>query len=351
MADTPPATTPRRRYSTGNADLDRKIAQLVADSGEVANPDLLYEMIATCFRLTRQKADRGEVKLVNAAIKEFAYSFKVFQPWRAHRKVTIFGSARTVPEDPIYDYTRRFAFAMAEANWMVITGAGPGIMAAGHEGAGAEKSFGASIRLPFESEPNIFIQGNTKLINYKYFFTRKVTFIKESDGFALLPGGFGTLDEAFELLTLMQTGKSDLHPVVLVDEPGSTFWESWLNFIENELLPRKLIDREDLHLVKHARSIPEAVEELTGFYRNYQSVRYVGGRLIIRILRLPPDDAIADLNSAFADILGRGGIHPTEASEREIEDNDEPNCERLVADFNNSSYGRLRRLIDALNEH
>lgn len=344
-------TPPRRRYTTGNQELDQKISQLVSESGEVRNPDLLYEMIATCFRLERDQADRGEMKLVNAALKEFAYSFKVFRQWRDYRKVSIFGSARTVPEDPVYAYTRDFARAMAEAGWMVITGAGPGIMAAGHEGAGAEKSFGASIRLPFEAEPNIFIQGNTKLINYKYFFTRKVTFIKESDGFALLPGGFGTLDEAFELFTLMQTGKSDLHPVVLLDEPGSTYWQNFLHFLEHELVPRKLIDREDLFLMRHCRSIPEAVEELTGFYRNYQSVRYVGGTLIIRLLRLPPPEAIAELNSAFADILGPGGILPTEASEQEIADNDEPGRARLAVDFNNTSFGRLRRLIDSLNRY
>ena len=209
-------------------------------------------MIITAVRLTRDPADRGEMKLVNAALKEFAYSFQVFRPWRGHRKVSIFGSARTTPEEGVYEYTRQFAKAMAEQNWMVITGAGPGIMAAGHEGAGAEKSFGASIRLPLESEPNLFIQGNTKLINFKYFFTRKVTFIKESDGFALLPGGFGTMDEAFELLTLMQTGKSDLHPIVLLEEPGSTYWTDWLHFVENELLGRELITREDLHLMHRA---------------------------------------------------------------------------------------------------
>ena len=342
-------TTRRRHYTSGSAELDRRVAEVVEASGETENADLLGEMMMTALRLVRDRTDRGEMKLINAALKEFAYSFKVFRKWQGYRKVSIFGSARTAPHEPIYEYTRDFAAAMAAANWMVITGAGPGIMAAGHEGAGAEKSFGASIRLPLESEPNIFIQGNTKLINFKYFFTRKVTFIKESDGFALLPGGFGTLDEAFELLTLMQTGKSDLHPIVLLEEPGSTYWSEWLHFLEGQLLPRGLIDREDLSLMKRVETIGEAVAELTGFYRNYQSQRFVRGKLILRMLRLPPKEAIAELNQAFADIAGEGGIAPAEATERELAENDEPEKARLAVNFNQSSYGRLRTLIDAIN--
>ena len=348
MADT--TWPPRRRaYSTGNAELDAKIADLVAASRRSANADLVQEMITTAFRMARDKADRGEMKLVNASIKEFAYSFRVFRKWRDHRKVTIFGSARTAPSDAVYDYTRRFARAMAEHNWMVITGAGPGIMAAGHEGAGAEHSFGASIRLPLESEPNIYIQGNAKLINFKYFFTRKVTFIKESDGFALLPGGFGTMDEAFELLTLMQTGKSDLHPIILLEEEGSTYWAEWMRFLEDELVGRDLISRDDLHLLSHATSIDEAIEELTCFYRNYQSQRHDGGLLILRMLRLPPEPEIEGLATAFADIVGPRGIRAVEPSEHEVSDGDHLDLARLAVDFNQRSVGRLRRLIDELN--
>ncbi|MEX1194202.1 MAG: LOG family protein [Dehalococcoidia bacterium] len=346
-----PQTRRRRPYTTGDPALDEKVAQLVTELGSVRDADLVQEMIITSLRLVRGGADRGETKLVNAALKEFAYSFKVFQKWRKFRKVSIFGSARTTQEEPVYDYTRRFARAMSEANWMVITGAGPGIMAAGHEGAGAEKSFGASIRLPLESEPNLFIQGNTKLINFKYFFTRKVTFIKESDAFALLPGGFGTLDETYELLTLMQTGKSDLHPIVLLEEPGSTFWSDWLNFTKEQLLGRNLISPDDLNLIYHARSIKEAVAEITGFYRNYQSQRWLGGELIIRLQRLPPAQKIEELGRAFADILGSHGLVAVEASPKEIEENDELACKRLSADFNQTSVGRLRKLIDALNEY
>jgi uncharacterized protein (TIGR00730 family) len=339
----------RRVYSTGNAELDAKIAELIAASGRSANADLVQEMITTAFRLTRDRADRGEVKLINAAIKEFAYSFRVFRKWRDYRKVTIFGSARTAPSEAVYDYTRRFAKAMAEHNWMVITGAGPGIMAAGHEGAGAEYSFGASIRLPLESEPNIYIQGNAKLINFKYFFTRKVTFIKESDGFALLPGGFGTMDEAFELLTLMQTGKSDVQPIVLLEEEGSTYWSEWMRFLEDQLVGRDLISRDDLNLLCHATSIDYAVEELTRFYRNYQSQRHDAGLLILRMLRLPPEVEIEGLGEAFADILGPRGIRASEPSEHEVSDGDHLDLKRLTVDFNQRSVGRLRRLIDELN--
>ncbi len=341
----------RRPYTTGDAALDEKIAQLVAESGANANADLIQEMVTTALRLVRDKAERGEQKLVNAALKEFAYSFRVFKKWQGHRKVSIFGSARTTPDEPAYEYTRRFAEAMVNQNWMVITGADPGIMAAGHEGAGAEKSFGASIRLPLESEPNIFIQGNTKLINYKYFFTRKVTFIKESYAFALLPGGFGTMDETYELLTLMQTGKSDLHPVVLLEEEGSTFWSEWLRFTEEQLLGRGLISQDDLHLLYHATSIDSAVTEITRFYANYQSQRYVGGVLMLRIKRLPPEAKIAELKYTFRDILGHRGIRASEPSTVEIDDEDELDCERLAVHFNQSSFGRLRRLIDELNRY
>jgi uncharacterized protein (TIGR00730 family) len=341
----------RRPYTTGDSALDEKIQALVSEHVSGGKEDLVQEMMMTAIRLVRDEAERGEMKLTNAALKEFAYSFKVFKKWQSYRKISIFGSARTTPEEPVYGYTRDFAQAMAEANWMVITGAGPGIMAAGHEGAGAEKSFGASIRLPLESEPNMYIQGNTKLINYKYFFTRKVTFIKESDAFALLPGGFGTMDEAFELLTLMQTGKSDLHPVVLLEEPGSEFWGRWLKFLREQLLGRHLIDEEDLDLIFHARTIRDAVQEVTRFYANYQSQRYVDGALVIRILRLPPAGAVQKLNTDFADILGPDGIKPTDPLSQEVEDGDELACERLAVDFNQTSFGRLRGLLNALNEY
>src|SRR3990172_2299968 len=231
----------RRRYRTGDESLDAKIAELVESVGLAEDGELLWEMITSCVRLSRDRSDRGEMKLVNAALKEFAYAFKVFKGYRNVRKVSIFGSSRSTLDDPNYECARRFAAAMAQRGWMVITGAGPGIMEAGHQGAGAEHSFGANIRLPLENEPNTVIEGDPKLINFKYFFTRKVTFLKESDAFALFPGGFGTLDEAFELLTLMQNGKSDPHPVVLLEAPGGSYWADWRRFIDEHLASRGLI--------------------------------------------------------------------------------------------------------------
>src|SRR5438128_5938588 len=243
------AQKPRRRhYSTGDEALDARIAELVAVAGRTNDSDLLEEMIKTCFRLDRDRSDRGEMKLVNAALKEFAYAFKVFKGYKSYRKVGIFGSARTVPQDPAYEVARHFAAAMAAKNWMVITGAGPGIMAAGHEGAGAERSFGAAIRLPMETEPNLFSEGDGRLNHVKYFFTRKVTFLKESDAFALLPGGFGTLDEGFELVTLMQTGKTAIRPVVLLEPEGSHYWREWSAFVRAHLVERGLASPEDLSL-------------------------------------------------------------------------------------------------------
>jgi uncharacterized protein (TIGR00730 family) len=341
----------RRRYSTGDEALDTRIAELAAVADIPDDADLLQEMITTCIRLTRNHADRGEMKLVNAALKEFAYAFKVFKGYKSYRKVGMFGSARTMPDDPLYEVAKRFAAAMAARNWMVITGAGPGIMAAGHEGAGAERSFGAAIRLPMESEPNLFIEGDAKLINFKYFFTRKVTFLKESDAFAMLPGGFGTLDEAFELLTLMQTGKSDIHPVVLLDEPGGNYWTDWLQFVEDRLMGRGLISREDLFLINRAETVEQAVDEVVRFYANYQSQRYVEGTLVLRLLRLPPTEHLEKLALAFSDILRSPTIEPVEASRREVEDGDSLDLRRLALDFNQNSLGRLRQLIDELNKY
>ncbi len=346
------AQKPRQRhYSTGDEALDARIAELVAVAGRTNDSDLLEEMIKTCFRLDRDRSDRGEMKLVNAALKEFAYAFKVFKGYKSYRKVGIFGSARTVPQDPAYEVARHFAAAMAAKNWMVITGAGPGIMAAGHEGAGAERSFGAAIRLPMESEPNLFIEGDAKLINFKYFFTRKVTFLKESDAFALLPGGFGTLDEAFELLTLMQTGKSDVKPIILLEEPGGTYWTEWLRFVQERLLERGLVSKEDLLMVKRTDTVEQAVQEIVRFYSNYQSQRYVDGRLVLRLLRLPPREGLEKLALSFADIMREPGLQPVEASAREIDDGDALELRRLALEFSQTSFGRLRQLVDALNRY
>lgn len=341
----------RRPYSTGDAALDGRVAELVEAAGAGADADLLTQLITSCLRLTRDRADRGELKLVNGALKEFAYSFRVFRRYRGVRKVSMFGSSRSLPNDANFEYARAFAAAMAHRGWMVITGAGPGIMEAGHRGAGAERSFGANIRLPMEAAANEVIEGDPKLINFKYFFTRKITFLKESDAFALFPGGYGTLDEAFELLTLMQTGKSDLHPVVLLEAPGSTYWEEWRRLLADSLEGRGYISTDDLDLISMPATIEDAIAEIEGFYRNYHSERYVGGTLVLRVLRLPPPDELGRLAGEFADILRTPRLEAVEPSPQEVAENDALECQRIALDFNRGSFGRLRQLITALNQY
>jgi uncharacterized protein (TIGR00730 family) len=311
--------------------------------------DLLREMVTAVVRMARNGTDRGDLKLVNAALKEFGYAFKIFKEYKGRRKVGIFGSARSQPNDPNYERARDFASAMVKENWMVITGAGPGIMAAGHEGAGAEHSFGAAIRLPMEAEPNEFIEGDPKLINFKYFFTRKVTFLKESDAFVLVPGGFGTLDEAFELLTLMQTGKSDLKPVVLLEDESNHYWQDWLGFVREHMVGRGLISSDDLYMVHDTKDVGEAVEHIARFYQNYQSQRYVRGTLVLRLRRVPPDSALKQLNESYTDILQSNGLQRVDATPQEVEDDDALDCERLAVDFDRTNFGRLRLMVDELN--
>lgn len=341
------ARTPR--YRTGDPDLDHAIAHLVARSGTTRDDDLIYELIVSALRLARDGADRGDLKIANAALKEMRYAFHVFSPYRSARKVAIFGSARTLPDDPLYDQTRRLATALAANDWMIITGAGPGIMTAGIEGAGPDNSFGVSIRLPFEATTSQFIVDDPKLVNFRYFFTRKLTFVKESDAFALLPGGFGTLDEAFELLTLLQTGKAQPAPVILLDVPDGTYWQGWRAFVEDELAGRGYISKRDLSLLKITDDVEVAIEEMTRFYANYQSLRFVEGRLVMRMLRAPDDEMLARLNEEFADIVVRGGIERVEVTPAEQADDDHVDLERIAFRFDRHDWARLRELIDTLN--
>lgn len=338
------------RYRTGDPKLDEEIALLIAHATKSeVNADLVFEIIVSALRMARDHADRGDVKIASAALKELRYSFSVFHPYRDQRKVSIFGSARTLPEDPLYDQTRRFAAAMAARSWMVITGAGPGIMSAGIEGAGAENAFGVNIRLPFEATTSEFIADDPKLINFRYFFTRKLTFLKESHGFALLPGGFGTLDETFELLTLVQTGKSMPVPIVLLDVPGGTYWQSFHEFIATELVGRSYVLPIDPDLGCVTDDIDTAVAEITGFYENYQSLRFVQGTLVMRMRRLPAPAEIDRLNKDFRDIVASGHIEVTGPSADEIEDDDHVDLARLAFRFNRAGWTRLRLLIDRLN--
>jgi hypothetical protein len=338
------------RYRTGDPELDRAVAALVEQAGGGANSDLVFELIASALRLRADAADRGDLKVANAALKELRYAFHVFAPYRAERKVAIFGSARTEPDDPLYDQARRVATVMARRDWMVITGAGPGIMEAGLEGAGPERAFGVSIRLPFEATTSQFIAGDPKLINFRYFFTRKLEFVKEAHGFVLLPGGFGTLDEAFELLTLVQTGKSQPAPIVLLDVPGGTYWETWRTFVEAELVGRDYVSRHDLDFVLITDDVDAAVDEVTDFYVNYHSQRFVEGRLVMRLHHAPDTQELAALSDEFADIIVRGdGIDRIETTDAEIADADHVELERIAFRFDRSHHARLRGLINRLN--
>ncbi|MDQ1476820.1 MAG: hypothetical protein QOE62_2049 [Actinomycetota bacterium] len=338
------------RYRTGDPEIDQEIDDLITKVGDDNDSDLVFELIVSAVRLARDRATRGDLKIANAALKEMRYAFAAFEPYRAARKAAIFGSARTRRDDPLYEQTAELARQLADADWMVITGAGPGIMEAGIEGAGAANSFGVSIRLPFEAATTQFLADDPKLVNFRYFFTRKVTFVKESHAFVLLPGGFGTLDEGFELLTLVQTGKAPPAPIILLDVPGGTFWLSWLQFVERELRARGYISPEDLHLVKITDDASVALDEITGFYRNYHSLRFVEGNLVLRMQTLPSAERLAVLNAEFADIVVSGEIEPATASKAEISDDDFPELPRLRMRFDRRSYSRLRVLIDRLNE-
>jgi uncharacterized protein (TIGR00730 family) len=343
----PTGPVARRVYTTGDADLDAHVREIL-DALQEPDLDLVQEMLTSVLRLKLQSATRAEMKMVNSALKEFAYTFRIFSPYRDRRIVAIFGSARTKEGEPAYVAARDLAGEMAGRGWMVITGAGFGIMQAGHEGAGAELSFGANIRLPGVNPANVYIANDNKLVNYKYFFTRKVTFMKESNAFVLLPGGMGTMDEAFELLTLIQTGKSDIHPVVMLEPEGSTYWSHWLDFVRVELLGRGLISPSDLSLFKVASTTREAVEEIESFYANYESARFVGDRLILRLKHAPDEQALQRLNEEFADLLDHGSFRVVEPTAPEIREGDSLDCERL-AFYPVHAYGRIRQLIDDLN--
>jgi uncharacterized protein (TIGR00730 family) len=337
----------RRRTGSGDRALDDRIRALI-ETAKVENGDLLEDLVETAFRMARG-ANRGEMKLVARSFRELGRAFRIFAPYRERQKVSIFGSARTLEQHGEYVAARDFAQAMAARGWMVITGAGPGIMAAGHQGAGAENSFGVGIKLPTEQSANEFIARDPKLIDFKYFFTRKITFMKESDAFALLPGGFGTMDEAYELLTLMQTGKTAIRPVILLEPEGSTYWTEWVDFISHHLVANGLVAPDDMSFFKLARSIDAGIAEIEHFYANFHSARYVGERLVLRLRRAPTRRQLATLNLEFADLVAHGKIAVIPPTGEEARDGDMIDLAR-VALYANHDFARLRQLIDALNE-
>jgi uncharacterized protein (TIGR00730 family) len=337
------------RYRSGDRHLDAQIAE-IADAANVGvHRDLLFEMIVSSLRLTRENDDRGDIKLINSALKELRYSMGVFAPYKDTRKLSIFGSARTPTDHPNYQAAVQLGAAIADRGWMVITGAGPGIMAAGVEGAGSEDSFGVGITLPFEEKAAATIAEDPKLMNFKYFFTRKLTFMKESHGYALLPGGFGTMDESFELLTLLQTGKTVPAPVVLLDAPGGDYWHSWSEFVTTQLLTEGLISAEDMNLVKLTDSVDEAVDEICTFFRNYHSMRFVGRRLVMRLNHAPSPELLETINADFSDIVAAGKFEIIEPTRAEVRDDDCLDLHRITFEFNRRHFARLRQLINAFN--
>jgi len=330
-------------------ELKRRIQDLIAYKGGGSNPDLVADIIDNALKLLTDVTARGDARVIQTAVRELRYAFKLFEPHAGTRKVTIFGSARTAPSKQEYQQAVDFARQIANAGWMVITGAGPGIMQAGHEGAGPERSFGANIRLPWEQSANPVIQHDKKLITFKYFFTRKLTFVRNSDAIVLFPGGFGTMDEGYEALTLMQTGKSRIMPLVLMDRPGGAYWRTWDKHIREHLLRNGLISPEDVNLYHITDDAAHAVKFITRFYRNYHSMRFVKDLLVIRLQHQPSDTAIAGLNEDFADIITSGEIRSTEATPEEKDDNQYVHLPRIVFEFNKRDYGRLRQMMDVLN--
>jgi uncharacterized protein (TIGR00730 family) len=323
--------------------------RLMGELEKVPDGDMVGEIVETALKLLRDQTNRADVKLINKSLKELRYAMKVFAPYREVRKVSIFGSARTPETHEDYKAAARFGKRMANEGWMVITGAGGGIMAAGHGGAGAEPSFGLAIRLPFEQSTNVHIANDPKLINFKYFFTRKLMFVRSSHAIAMFPGGFGTMDEGFEVLTLVQTGKSVPMPIVYVDPPGGDFWKSWQKMVDHQLLKRGLIGHDDLRLYKITDDVDEAVEEVTRFYSNYHSVRYFKDDLILRLKRKPSDEQLAQINQKFSDIVVKGEFKVSGALPAERDEPALAHLPRLVFHFNKRDHGRLRILIDHLN--
>ena len=331
--------------STGRT---RAIREFVAQHAAGTNDDLLARMIHTVCRLADDGASRGDLKILARAIKELRNGFRMFKPYEGIPKVSIFGSARTPENHPQYLEAKRFAQLIQQSGWMIITGAGDGIMRAGHHGATRKASFGVSILLPFEQATNTIIANDEKLVNFKYFFTRKLMFVKEAKAIVLFPGGYGTQDEGFEALTLVQTGKSELVPIVLCDEPGGTYWQHWRTYVKAELLGNGMLDLDDMNLFYLTDSAEEAVAHIHNFYRVYHSSRYVGDRLVIRLNHALTGATLERLNAEFTDIITQGRFEQRDGPLRG-EENAYPDLPRLTLHFDRHSIGRLRKLLDLIN--
>ena len=336
--------------SVSNPDDDR-IAELLTELGVSKDFRLSASFVSEVLGLIADEPHTLDLKIAAAAVTEMRDAFSMFEPYKGVPKVSIFGSARTTPDDPLYEQTRRVAHRLAQAGWMVVTGAGPGIMEAGMEGAGRENSIGVSIRLPFEAGANSIIADDEKHVAMKYFFTRKLMLVKESSAFVCLPGGFGTLDETFELLTLTQTGKGIPVPIVFLDTPGDPYWEQVHRFVEEQLVTRGLVAANDVQLYKITDSCDVAVDEITRFYANYHSIRNVGNDLIVRLRQGPDDEQLTTLNERFHHLVQDGEIRRTEPYGVERRQDDHVDLDRIVMRFNQRGYAELRGLIDEVNTY
>lgn len=325
------------------------IEAILDDAGIEIDRNLVRTILETGVNLGLDNTTRLDLKITSAALQEMRSAFLTFAPYRDIPKVSIFGSARTRPDSPLYRAAHDAAAALASTGWMVVTGAGPGIMQAAMEGAGRDRSIGVSIRLPFEEQANMVITGDPKHVAMKYFFTRKLMLVKESAGFICVPGGFGTLDEVYELLTLQQTGKAEPVPIVLLDQAGGTFWNGMRRYVDEELVPAGVIDPDDLDRVLVTDSVEAAVAEINGFWRNYDSLRWVGKRLVLRLRNEPTDAEIAELDERFGHLLAEGSIQRGQPLGPERSDRDKLDLPRLVLTLDQFRVGSLHLLIRAIN--
>ena len=329
--------------------VEQAVADLVNEFGGIHDSDYVSHMVHTALGLGTDNTSTLDLKIASSALKEMREAFAMFDPYADKKKVTIFGSARTKKDDPLYLHTQHVAADLAAKGWMVVTGAGPGIMEAGMVGAGREKSIGVSIRLPFEATANPIIAGDGKFVEMRYFFTRKLMLMKDSQAFICMPGGFGTLDETFELLTLMQTGRGAIAPTVLLDLPGDHFWQRMSEFINMQLLPRGLISQSDLALYRVCESTSEAVAEIEQFYRVFHSVRFVGRHLIVRLSQQISPEYLKKINDEFGFLCKQGSFEICDATPQEVQGNDNLDKHRIRFEFVRHNMGGLRELIDCIN--
>ena len=322
---------------------------LTADCKDLRS-SLYKDLVMNALKCKRDELDILDLKVISRALSEFRHAARAFKPYRNIRKVSMFGSARVTSDSTYYQAAVKFGQLAAEEGYMVITGGAEGIMRAGIEGAGPEKSFGVNIQLPLEQEANKIIQKDPKSINFKYFFIRKVFFVMEADAVALFPGGFGTHDEGFEVLTLLQTGKAPPMPVILIESPGDNYWEEWDRFIRLQLLSRQLISSEDLSFYTIVNSPEQARNYIKFYYSTYHSLRQVKNTLVLRLEKELQDNQVIELNQKFADLIEWGEIKKTLPLAEEVDEPDLLNKPRISFMYNKKSAGRLNEMILTINK-